>query len=73
MQEATIHSINVSLGGVPKLPQRSAEIRVTGLEGDKHRDLRYHSGPDHAVSLYSLDLIRALQAEGHPLRPRVDW
>ena len=63
----TLHSINVSAGGVPKLARASAQVRVGGVEGDRQRDLRYHGGPDRAVSLYSLELIRALQAEGHPI------
>ena len=42
-------------------------VRASGLEGDRQRDLRYHGGPARAVCLYSLELIRALQAEGHPI------
>ena len=64
---ATLHSINVSNGGVPKLARRSAAVRAGGVEGDRQRDLRYHGGPTRAVSLYSLELIQALQAEGHPV------
>jgi MOSC domain-containing protein YiiM len=65
----TLHSINISSGGVPKRPQRSGFIRRLGLDGDVQRDLRYHGGPDRAVCLYSLDLIHALQGEGHPIAP----
>jgi MOSC domain-containing protein YiiM len=78
-----VHSINVSNGGVPKLPRDSCYVGVNGLEGDRQRDLRYHGGPERAVCLYSLDLIRALQAEGHSIEPgsigenltvtEVDW
>ena len=64
-----VHSINVSDGGVPKLPRDAGEVRYGGLTGDRQRDLRYHGGPMRAVCLYSLELIRALQAEGHPLAP----
>lgn len=64
-----VHSINVSNGGVPKLPRDSVYVSVNGLEGDRQRDLRYHGGPDRAVCLYSLDLIEALQAEGHSITP----
>jgi MOSC domain-containing protein YiiM len=62
-----LHSINVSDGGVPKLARPSAAVRASGVEGDRQRDLRYHGGATRAVSLYSLELIRALQAEGHPI------
>ena len=65
--EARVHSINVSDGGVPKLPRASVAVRKTGLEGDRQRDLDYHGGPGRAVSLYSLELIEKLRAEGHPV------
>jgi MOSC domain-containing protein YiiM len=63
----TVHSINTSRGGVPKLPRPEASVTVDGLVGDRQRDRRYHGGPQRAVSLYSLERIRALQAEGHPV------
>jgi MOSC domain-containing protein YiiM len=62
-----LHSINVSDGGVPKLPCGVGEVRFGGIAGDRQRDLRYHGGPLRAVSLYSLELIHALQNEGHAL------
>lgn len=64
-----LRSINVSDGGVPKLPRPWAQVRAEGLEGDRQEDRRYHGGPDRAVCLYSLDLIEALQGEGHPIVP----
>ena len=64
-----LHSINVSNGGVPKRPRDTAQLRISGVSGDRQRDLRYHGGPTRAVSLYSLELIQALQAEGHRLEP----
>lgn len=64
-----VHSINVSSGGVPKLARPLARITKEGVEGDRQRDRRYHGGPHRAVSLYSLELIEALQAEGHPISP----
>ena len=54
---------------MPKRATRSAWIGVTGVEGDRQRNLRVHGGPNRAVSLYSLELIQALQAEGHPVVP----
>jgi MOSC domain-containing protein YiiM len=62
-----VHSINTSKGGVPKLPQPEAPVTADGIAGDRQRDRRYHGGPLRAVSLYSLERIRALQAEGHPV------
>ena len=69
MSAGAVASINLSRGGVPKLPVEAAAILAGGLEGDRQRDLRYPGGPDRAVSLYSADLIRRLQDEGHPIVP----
>jgi MOSC domain-containing protein YiiM len=60
-------SINRSDGGVPKRPVAEVLITESGLIGDRQRDLRYHGGPDRAVLLYSMELIQALQKEGHPV------
>ena len=69
MAEARLHSINVSNGGVPKLPRESCAVRSNGLEGDRQRDLENHGGPERAVSIYSMELIEALRSEGHPIAP----
>jgi MOSC domain-containing protein YiiM len=69
MVSGRVHAINVSNGGVPKLSRSSAWIDRTGVEGDRQRNLKMHGGPDRAVCLYSLELVRALQAEGHPIEP----
>jgi MOSC domain-containing protein YiiM len=64
-----VASLNVSRGGVPKLPVSEAFASTNGLVGDRQRDRRFHGGPTRAVSLYSLELIEALIAEGHPVSP----
>jgi MOSC domain-containing protein YiiM len=64
-----IVQINVSAGGVPKLPVPRAQVRRAGLEGDAHRHAEHHGGPDRALCLFSLEQIEALQAEGHPVEP----
>jgi MOSC domain-containing protein YiiM len=62
-----IESINTSRGGVPKAAVFEALITEAGIDGDRQRDRRFHGGLDRAVVLYSLDVIRELQAEGHPI------
>ena len=66
---ARVVRINRSSGGVPKLPIGEANVTINGLSGDKQRDRRFHGGPARALSLYSLELIEALAAEGHPVEP----
>src|SRR5687768_9310782 len=69
MTGGRVASINVSRGGVPKIGVDEALVTEYGLEGDHQNDLRHHGGPDRAVSLFSLELIDALRAEGHPIAP----
>lgn len=69
MVRGTVFAVNVSDGGVPKLPVERAAVSPRGVEGDRQKDLKHHGGPDRAVCLYSLELILALQREGHPISP----
>src|SRR4051794_32041341 len=46
-----------------------ALITEAGIDGDRQRDLRFHGGPDRAIVLFSLDVIQALQREGHSIAP----
>ncbi|MAT49139.1 MAG: sulfurase [Euryarchaeota archaeon] len=65
----SVHSLNVSLGGVPKLPVSQVKVSLNGLEGDSHNDLKHHGGLSRAVCLYSLELIDDLKLEGHNIYP----
>ena len=65
-----LESIQISNGGVPKQDVAAAiEVTLTGLSGDRQRDLRFHGGPDRAVCLFSQEQIEALRNEGHPIGP----
>jgi MOSC domain-containing protein YiiM len=64
-----LHQISVSDGGVPKLPVAEARLTVNGVAGDRQRNLEVHGGVDRAICLFSLEVIEALQAEGHSIRP----
>ena len=66
---ATIAQISVSPGGLPKLPVPAARVTELGLEGDAHRDMEHHGGPERALCIFALEQIRALQAEGHRVSP----
>jgi MOSC domain-containing protein YiiM len=56
-------------GGVPKWPVPRTFVSTFGVEGDLQRDFMVHGGPWRAVSLYALERIEALRAEGHPIGP----
>jgi MOSC domain-containing protein YiiM/GNAT superfamily N-acetyltransferase len=59
--------VNVSAGGVPKLPVERAWVSRFGLDGDKHREKTVHGGPHRAVCLFGMEVIERLQSEGHPI------
>jgi MOSC domain-containing protein YiiM len=42
-------------------------VSRSGLEKDAQDDKIHHGGPERAVCLYSLERIRSLQTEGHPI------
>ena len=62
-----VHQINTSNGGVPKLPIAHAVIDESGVVGDVQADRAHHGHPEQALCLFSLEVIDALRAEGHPI------
>lgn len=56
-------------GGVPKTAIPRADIRATGVEGDRQDNRRHHGRPAQALCLFSAHVIATLQAEGHPIEP----
>jgi MOSC domain-containing protein YiiM len=66
---ARIFQLSRSKGGVPKLAVREARVGTLGLDGDGHAHPKIHGGPERALCLYSLEVIAALQAQGHPIFP----
>lgn len=74
MSVADVHgrvaSVNVSPGGVPKLPVASAWVGRLGLDVDAHNEPEpMHGGPDQAVCLYSVEAIERVAADGHQAFP----
>lgn len=63
----TVISINVSKGGVPKLPIESVYVSEKGLEGDGHNHEK-HYRPTQAVCIQDIEELNALCALGYPLR-----
>jgi len=58
-----ILQINISPGGLPKLPIQTAQVSRLGIEGDKHL-YRLHGGPQKALMLMAAEFIQALATEG---------
>src|SRR5689334_19241525 len=61
--------VNVSDGGMPKLPVLQAMVTANGVEGDRQRNKKYHGGPDRAVCIFSTELYDRLRSLGIDLAP----
>jgi MOSC domain-containing protein YiiM len=64
-----VAQINLSGGGVPKLPVDAVAVDYAGIIGDTQASRQHHGRPWQALSLWSTDVIERLHAEGHPVRP----
>jgi MOSC domain-containing protein YiiM/GNAT superfamily N-acetyltransferase len=68
--DGRVLQVNVSPGGVPKLPvDGPVPVGRFGLEGDGHHDRREHGGPHRAVALFAIEAIRRVEADGNPIFP----
>lgn len=59
-------SINISRGGIPKLPVDQVTIEEAGLVGDGHNHDK-HYRPIQAVCLQDIEKLQELKSEGYPL------
>ena len=66
---ARVVHLAISDGGVPKISQPELMISHAGVEGDRQAHPAVHGGPERAVCLLAAEVIDALRAAGHPIRP----
>ena len=66
--QAILAQLNVSDGGIPKLPVDSARVTRFGVEGDRQRNLKYHGGPNRAVCIFSEELYDWLRDQDIDLK-----
>jgi MOSC domain-containing protein YiiM len=59
----TLVQVNVSGGGMPKLPVPSALVTRDGVAGDWQKNRKYHGGPNRAVCLFSEELYAWLREQ----------
>ncbi len=67
--KGSIFQINVSRGGVPKLPIAEATVDLRGITVDSCTDGRHHGRPEQALCLYSIERLLVLRTEGHAVSP----
>jgi len=64
----TVLSINVSSGGIPKLPVETCMVTFDGLAGDG-RNHEKHITPKRAVSLIDREILDQLKDDGYEVGP----
>jgi MOSC domain-containing protein YiiM len=64
-----VAQLNVSPGGLPKMPVDSIEVGWRGPKGDKQKTRVHHGRPWQALCLWSREVIDNFKAQGHPLEP----
>jgi MOSC domain-containing protein YiiM len=65
----SIFQINISRGGVPKLPIAEAVVDLRGITVDACTDGRHHGRPEQALCLYSVERLLRLRTQGHAVSP----
>jgi MOSC domain-containing protein YiiM len=63
----TVVQLNVSGGGVPKLPVERAEVGWSGLEGDRQAARVHHGRPWQALCVWSAEVIDRFAEMGNPI------
>ena len=61
-------SINISKGGIPKLPIYSIQVTTSGLQGDEHNHAK-HYNPLQAVCIQDVEKLNELNQYGCDLFP----
>lgn len=65
----SVAQLNVSNGGVPKLPVEQVEVNYRGVISDSQNNRKHHGKPFQALCLWSTEIIDQLAADGHPIFP----
>lgn len=71
LTDGVVASVNASSGGLPKHPIGATTLTARSVAGDRQATRRHHGRPWQAVCLWSMEIVAALQAEGHRLAPGV--
>lgn len=67
MAHGRVVQINVSRGGVPKLPVAEAVVTPLGLEGDACAHPQIHGGRRQALLVIAREAVDAMAAAGYPV------
>ncbi len=67
--DGSVAQLNLSGGGLPKMPVPTLEVGWRGAAGDRQATRVHHGRPWQALCLWSTEVIAELQAQGHPIAP----
>jgi MOSC domain-containing protein YiiM len=68
MSSGTLLQVNRSRGGLPKRAVSGVvALSSDGVEGDWQRNREVHGGPDKAVLMLAIEVVRDLAAKGFPV------
>jgi MOSC domain-containing protein YiiM len=67
--DGAVAQLNVSPGGLPKLPIDHAEVTWKGMVGDRQATRLHHGRPWQALCIWSSEVIDDFRRDGHPLAP----
>ena len=62
--QGQLAQLNISGGGMPKLPIAEAMVTVDGVKDDWQKNRKYHGGPNRAICIYSEELYAGLRDDG---------
>ena len=65
---ARVVSINISKGGIPKIPVSMVRLTFLGLDGDGHNHTK-HNTPTQAICIQDLEKLIQLSQNGYDLEP----
>lgn len=68
-QRGTVAQLSRSDGGVPKVAVPEVVVDLDGVRGDRQANRTHHGRPYQALCLWSVEVMEALRAEGHAVRP----
>ncbi len=66
----TVLAVQISPGGIPKMPVEEAVVGRMGIEGDG-RDHAKHWKEERAISIQDLELIEQIRGDGYDVAPGV--
>ena len=63
----SVVQVNVSRGGIPKLPIPEGHATAHGIGGDTCAHPQFHGGPNQAILIVCAEAVDDLIAQGYPL------